>query len=645
MRFLTAILLLAAVIPSYAQTADNYSAVSTARFLDLNYGGNKDFVQEYDGRQNSGMETDLEVAGVKDNTYLDFELQGINGPSYNGYVDVNFGSSLRVRGNFKNLVHRPAFRTTALLEDGRFVEHGSMTLVNQSKRPGGLFNRTESEAQLMYYVPESRGARLIAGYWQEYEAGTTYNRYNSSVLNIGYVDRQTSELSMGVYTPLAEGAMSADLTHRRFVDSADYNGIALGTTAPRAPDLRMNLVDMRFRTGSDAVVPMTAALSARTRTNTENGYTSHAYSATLGAAYKPTKKTYVTARAYGRTVGTDENRSFIIRYGNTTKAWGVSGGPHAEIDRYNLAGDLKARYIYSDKLRFKAGYKYENNYRKNTNEYSFEGEVGDNQNGIKRFYDGVTFSTGSQNNVPAVQDTRNTASAGFEISLPLDMDLDVGYTKMTANHAVFNGTSDDSDKGEATLIMPLPARLTLVVTAGYAAEKNKRDQQNRMRSRQNSYQTALEWAGTSRFSAGANYAYEQNSTHADNYWGFNSTGMIHIPQAFSRYENNVIGLHARWELPRGFSLAGNGSYIISRGQLTDNLNVLGVANRYSAAEVRFAPTDVRIARGAVALTYLPPGHKDLSCRLGYRRDMWIDKVYFMNSGWASTVDLSASAKF
>lgn len=646
MRFLTAILILAAAVPSSAQTAANYSAVSRVRFLDLNYGGNKDFVQEYDGRQNSGMEADMEVAGVKGGTFLDFSLSGINGPSYGGYLDVNFSPSLRVKGDFSNLVHRPAYRTTGLIEDGFFVEHGSMTVVNQSKRPGGLFNRTESEAQVIYSVPGGN-ARMVGGYWQEYEAGTTYNRYYSSTVNIGYVDRQTSDVSLGVNSGLTGGAISADLTHRRFVDSADYNGVVLATTAPRAPDFKMNLTEVRFRSGADAVIPVAGALSARVRTNTENSYTSHAYTATLGANYKPTKKTYISARAYGRTVGIDENRSFIIRYGATTKAWGESGGPRAQIDRYNLAGDLKARYQFSDKLSFKAGYKYENNYRKNGTapELSNEGGYGDNKNGIMRYYDGITFSTGAHHNVPAVQDTRNTASAGFAVSLPHDMELEGGYTKMTANRAVFNGTSDDSNRVDASLVVPLPARLTFIVSAGYAAEKNKRDAQNKMKSRQNSYQTAIEWAGNSRFSAGADYAYEQNSTHADNYWGYSSTGMIHIPQAFSRYENNVVGCHARWELAGGFSLSGNGSYVISRGQLTDNQNVLGVANKLAGAEVRYAPTDMRIARGAVTLAYVLPGNKDITGRLGYSRDHWIDKVFNMNSGWASTVNMMVSAKF
>lgn len=661
MRFLTAILLLAATVPSYAQT----SVQNTVKYISVNTSGNKGVVQEYDGQQQKGgVQADLEVQALNSNTYLDMAVNGVNGNEVGGYIDLNVGANFAVKGKFMNLTHRVPYLRSGLLTNGVLSEKGYTTLSQStwtvklatftgtqanydapiaiSNSGANLeidkmdlhFERAETEAKAIFSFPGSPETTLNAGFWQEREYGTAAIRYNSSQLNIGFIDRNTQDVSLGVNTSIGEGAVSVDYTERNFKDSARQ--LVVDTTYVRGPASKMGLTDIRFRTGAGAAIPVTAALSARKRTSAVTNFTNNTYMATVAAAYKPLKKLALTAKAYGRTVTTYEDHNFISVKGGTYK-WGGTNGPGAAIDQFNLSADVKARYEYSDKLSFKAGYKYENNYRANTSTSSFDSTINytDQYN--------VLFPTHSLLNLTARQDTRHTANLGVDVSLPFDIELGAGYSKMMANRAVYNGVSDDRDQADASLVVPLPAKLTLVASVGYLAEKNKRDKIIKMSRHQNSYQTAVEWAGTPKVSAGADYTYEQNSDQADMFNGYQGTNQIHIKGSLYRYENNVIGTHAGWNFAKGLSLMGNGSYTISRGILADNLNT--VVATAATTRVIFAPRDIRIARGAVALKYLPAGYKDVTARLGYRRDQWIDKVFKQNSGWVNTVDASVSAKF
>ncbi|MEK7720965.1 MAG: hypothetical protein AAB359_01095, partial [Elusimicrobiota bacterium] len=359
MRLLTAILVLAATLPSYVQSAENYSVDTTVRLLDLDYSGNRGLVQEYDGKQYDGGEVDINFSNVRKRAYLDLVLNGINSGNEDGYFNLNLGSYLAVKGKFSILTHRQAHLRNGIINNGVTEWRPYITTLN-ADMPGMLFKRVESEARAIFSLPGNPDREITAGFWQENETGDTPDSYYSGGLKLtrGMVDRQTRDLSLGINAGISEGAFSADYTQRLFEDNSTQSATFIDM--PTASRQKMAFQDLRFHNGAGAKVPVTAALSARTRTSAYNNYTGSAYSATLAAAYKPNKKTYLTAKFYGRTTGVYENRSVVDAKG---KVWGVNRGPSTQIDRYNLSGDLKARHVYSDKLSFKAGYNYENNYR------------------------------------------------------------------------------------------------------------------------------------------------------------------------------------------------------------------------------------------------------------------------------------------
>jgi len=657
MRILTAILLLAAALPTYAQTNGEYSV----RFLNLETSGDRRYVQEYDGRHSGSLEADVEFSGLGSETYVDFGGYGLNGPNAGGYFDMNIGPRLAVKGKFSKLTHRVPVAKTGVIMNGRFVSPLGRnvdiyaTLIPQTtdytQDARVQFDRTEAEARVVYSLPNYNDSKLTAGIWQEDEIGTMPGRYSQNVDQATAIDvnRQTRDLSLGLNSGIGDGAFSAEYTQRNFSDSAKMtvsstgvDGSLIKVDKPQIPSHVMNLYDIRFRTGAGKAIPVTGALTARTRTSGHNKYTGSAYSATVGASYKPAKKLSLSARAYSRVAGIYENQSFVDDKG---KAWGTSGGPEAQINHSNLAGDLKAHYEFSDKLSFNGGYKYENNYRKNAQHYEEE------FTGQATYQDGTFISSNTQSNAVAVQDTKQTMTVGLSAMLPFDAELEAGYMKMTANHAVFESLATDQNLGEVSLNLPLPASLNLMASASYLDEKNEKSNLTDSTLHQNSYFGGLDWAGSSRFSAGIDYAYEQASYRSTGYFGAanNVTGTVQVtnllrePGMLYRYENNVYGYHARVKLDKEFSLTGRGSYTVSRGANPVNLNTF--RGTTSVTVTNLAPMDIRIASGGFTLKYAPVAYKDITASLGYRRDMYLDKVVTANSGSVNTMNVALSAKF
>lgn len=658
MRFITAILLLASALPSYAETAGEYSV----RFLNLETSGDRRYVQEYDGRHNGSLEADVEFSATGSKTFVDFGGYDLNGPNASGYFDMNIGPGVAVKGKFLKLTHRVPVAKTGVIMNGRFVSVLDRnvdiyaTLIPQStdytSSSRVLFDRTEAEARVAYSLPGKSDSKLTAGVWQEDEIGAMPGRYSQNINQAVAVDvnRQTRDVSLGLNSGIGESAFALDFTHRNFSDSAQMSvsssgvdGSLIKVDKPQIPSHVMNLYDVRFRTGAGSAVPVTGALSARTRTSGHNKYTGSAYTANIAASYEPARKVYITAKAYGRVAGIYENQSFVDDKG---KAWGVAGGPAPQINHSNLSGDLKARYEFSDKLSFTGGYKYENNYRANAQDYE---EVYTKD---ATYQDGTYISSNTQSNAVAVQDTRQTFSAGVGVMLPFDMELGVNYQKMTANRAVFESLATDQNMGEVSLNAPLPFSLNLTASASYLDEKNEKSSLTDSTLHQNSYVAGLDWTGTSRLSAGMYYAYEQASFRSTGWFGDgnNPTGsvqlvnLMRLPGMLYRYENNVYGYHARMKLNKEFSLTGRGSYTVSRGANPVNLNIFR-ATTIPVTVSNLAPTDLRLASGALVLKYAPAAYKDITARLGYRRDMYLDKVVTANSGAVNTMDLALSARF
>lgn len=665
MRILTAILMLATAIPSYAQLA-------TVRVVDLNRAGNGELVKEYEGRQRGGLEADFSYSSLNGSNYIGIEANGLNGSSENGYIDLNLGSELSIKGKFSQLTHRtPNLRTFTTINGqyvtpqrsyaattGGVVKISTETTQKLTDLTGGpvSFDRVESEAKVVYSPTNYPNQQITLGVWQEQENGRQLARYPNGAAQVmsDNLDRNTRDLSLGINTPLGSADMSLEFTQRVFED--DSSTVPAKTSKlirPEASKQLVNLYDIRFRSDSNSLVPFTGALSGRSRTNKHNGYTANAYAATLAASYKPLKKVYVSAKAYGRVTGLYENKAY-------RDDLGVLAGEE-QIGYSNLAGDLKARYEFSDKLNFRGGYKYENNYRRHARDYEeqFTKEA--------TYQDGTVISSNSQTNAVAVQDTKQTVMVGFDLLLPLDVELSADYRRMVANHATFESMPTVQDKIEASLNVPLPMHLTLMTSGSYLSEKNKKSNLTDTSMHQNSYQAAIEWAGNSKVSAGADYGYDQSSHYGTGWFGASNsttslnangtnfheypqggstnflTNLIRVPGMLYRYENNVIGIHATVVMPKGFSLTGRGTYTMSRGSIPVYIN--GPWRDFSAVPVvtNLGPSDTRITSGSLVLKYVKS--QDLTARLGYRRDQWVDKVDAVNSGWVNTVTASVSAKF
>lgn len=658
MRFITAILLLASAVSSYAQTTVDY----TIRALVVETSDNRNYVQEYDGRHHGGLEADVEISAVGRNTYADFGGYDLNGPNASEYFNMNFGPGISAKGKFLKLTHRVPVPKTGVIMNGRFVSplDNNRDLVNYlvpvATDTTGLarvsFDRTEAEAKFVFQVPSAPDAKLTFGVWQEDEIGQAPARWSQNIDQAVVVDlnRQTRDVSLGILSGIGDGAFSAEYTHRNFSDSASQTvssisvqGYLLKVDKPESPSHVMNLYDLRFRNSAGAALPIAGSLSARTRTSGHNKYTSSAYSATAGTSYKPAKNVYLSAKAYGRVVGIYENQGFRDDLG---KVWGTAGGPAPQIDHSNLAGDLKARYEFSDKLSFKAGYKYENNYRRNADDYE---EVFTK---TASYQDGTYISSNTQSQGVAVQDTKHTMTAGLDAMLPLDIELGAEYRKMVANHAVFESMPTVQDQIDFSLNVPLPAKLTLMTSGVYLSEKNKKSSLTDASMYQNSYHAGLEWAGNSWITAGVDYAYEQASYRNTGWFGAadNPTGVViivnqlRVPGMLYRYENNIYGYHATAKMSKEFSLTGQGSYTVSRGAIPVNLYTWRGAGT-NIVVTNFGPMDLRIASGGFTLKYTPMAYQDVTARLSFRRDQYLDKVVVANSGAANTASLALSAKF
>lgn len=658
MRFLTVILMLAAAMPSYA---GDYTAESTVRVRTMDHSnGELGLIQEYDGHRNkNGVEGDLQFTGSTSFGYLDLGANDLGYGEGGVYLGMNLGRYVAIKGKMTTLTHRQPFIKSTIFVNSVATNTASdlpLTTVRNNAQAPNLFSfkRVEGDLRAAFTCPTTMDRKITGSYWQEREYGDTPARYYSMSLNQAFIDRTTKEWGAGINSAIGEGAVAVGFNQRRFEDHAQLvqddqskevtpNPYPLiGNVTPKVyarihgPTQKMDLYSAMYRSGADAVVPMTVSLSERVRRSEYNGYVSNTHSGTLGAAYKPTKKSSLNARVYARTTGVYEDTTFRDDRGRYW--WGSDLEP--SIDRYNLSGDITGRYEYSQKLSFKAGVKYENNYRRHTPDASFEAGR------ASWFSDGTYFPLGYHNGTTASQDTRYTYNAGVDASLPYDAELGAGYSKMLANRAVYNGLADDEDKVDATLTVPLPHKLTFAGSVGYSAEKNKGNWHMINRHmRQKTYQAALEWAGTklpysSEISAGTDYTYERNTTRADQYYGFDKAPVdnaVHLTQAVYRNTNNTVGYHATLELPKGFSLTGQGSYTIAQGERPSILS--------PTENIRNTPTDIRIARDSVRLKYLPARYKYLSSSLGYRRDIWIDKYSAWENGWVKVVDLEVSAKF
>ncbi len=656
MRILIAILMLAAAAPGYAGTAMTYSFDPVVRALTLDKSGNQALVREYDGKQYDGAEADLKFSAAGDNGYVNMGVNALNSADEDGYFDINLGDYLAVRGKFNIMTHNHSFRPTGLDVNGVYESESARNptgMVDDTKGAEVAMKRVTSEIKASVKLPGSE-VYLLPGFWQENESGSVLARHSYSYVGhnvVQDVDRQTKELSMGIGAGIGNGAMVVDYMQRTFKDSSNYAMTPSGDYkyATRKDQNKTDLYDLRFR-GNAGKMPVTGVLMARTRTNEYNGFVNHSYTANFGGQYAVNKKLAVTANVYGRTEGTVENELFVDAY-YPNDPFATYGDPH--IDHYNLNGKLAAAYSYSDKLRFSLDYAYTNDYRRHAeNHVQWYDED-------TTYYGGLVVPANTQYQGQPVQDTQNTIKVGVDADLPYDATLGVTYTNMGGNHAVVESLPTYMQNANVALTVPLPADLVLTGSADYLKDKNTGSYLANDKTYQNTYMGDLNWTGSSRYSMGVSYAYQRAKYYSDVYLGeknhsyqgptWGVSNLLFLPGLMYSYNNNVYGYHATVQLPRGFSLTGDGFYTISRSNTPSNIQPLSLdANKNALstnAVTDYTPMDVRTASGGVTLKYMPKSSRNFYANLGFHRSQWIDKVVSTNSGWANVVNLTASAKF
>lgn len=674
-------ILLAAAAPLCALAQDNYSGEVTLRAVDLNTRGNQGQVREYENKQYDYAEGDLQLNANGKAASLDLFLEGLNSSEESGFFRLNAGKRLTLTGKLENLTHRQAFVPYVTVMNGQYVtplltytlfnsHKSTATQSNLTNDNDMLFKRTETELKAVLAGSERQDQKIMASFWQEYERGNSFGKYSgASGVPAGAlgnqvrtvdVDRRTTDLTVGIGQGVGEGAFSADFTRREYQDDSDVFVTSRAVTGMRLPiqvakpeigDTKMDLVDVRFRGTIGEKLPITGLLSSRIRDNSKNGFETRAYTANLASAYKLSSKARLNMRVYGRASSVRENPDYRVtefgttsgQYQNRTGAYLITDG----IDRYNLAGELKGRYDWSDNLGFNAGVKYANNYRRFADHYTYEFDRD------ATYEDGTFISSNTQHSGVAVHEEKTSVSAGFEAALPWDISLEGGYNGTFANKAVFEGLPTETHSVDSGFSVPLPYNLAVNGSAGYTKEKNFKASMSDARMEQTVYQGGLNWEGFKVLTVGADYSYDRTSYRSIGYFSesnnVNNNWVINLmrePNMMYRFENQVYGYHMTAKLPYGFRLRGNASYTMSKGKAPVMLDNFTIGTAYNANGVNLTdlnPSDTRITSGRIALDY---DYADwLAASVGFRQDEWYDNVITSNNGRYKAVDLSVTARF
>jgi hypothetical protein len=482
--------------------------------------------------------------------------------------------------------------------------------------------------------------------------------------NQAFVDNLTQDVTLGLGTNLGpHGAVANDATVRFFTDGAEIVSIPIATGKPadstknRLPSQHVYSDEVKLRYDLAKDLALTGVLNGRERQNQFNGYHSRSYLANLATTYRASKDLSLTARLYGRYFQIFENQNFKDVNGEF--------GEGSQIDENAFKAELSGNYKAHEKVRVKADYKVELTHRRDSGTEVFAGPA--------TYADGY-LNNGSnvQSNAAAKEDTKHTVNLGVTAELPFQAEAELAYQKMRANRSAFEGLPTDRDDASLSFVAPLPKGVTFTAGAEYLKERNRTSTLSAFKQISQILRAGLDWAVTNKVSLGADYTRDYTKYLTEGWFGIAdtttssgrtviSTGrLVHEGGMTNRQKNDTAGAHARVVLPKGFLAMGNASYTRSLGQVGltqfygNNVEVpvafQAVPNSQAwttpgAMITDLAPSDVRIWRGGLSLSYTPEKLKHLTARAAYRVDDWVDRVDSRNSGRASIYSANVSAKF
>lgn len=660
MRNLIAILILA--ITASPLMSQDFNGDMTLNTISMNHRGRAGLIQEFDGRTPEnfkGLSIDLNAAAAGAKSYLDLSVNGLGSGEGGSYLNMTV-KSLDIKASQNMLFHRqPWIRTGMLRVDGywfpdtnevptddtwnnRIATYNATT----AELDNEMFKRTESDLRVSYTDPKTGDYSLRAGLWEEKEQGDEVRKSSGKVMQT-FVDRSLKLFSMGGDARIGSGAVAYDYTVGNFNDNAAR--VVISTTSSfywqraRAPKHDMSMRSLYFRSQPVTGYNVTGSLASRTREGVNNGYKMDAYTATLAASHRFGNKLNITVKGYGRTETMEESENYNFLYSRTNNALVYRHGEDSQIDRANFTGEMLANYSLSDKMSFNLGYKLDNNFRRHPGTEMFTSS--------NTYEDGGFVQKNTQFNRIAKMDTRNIFTAGANIALPLDIELGLGVKALRANQAAFESMMTTSDEYSADVYMPVPALkgLSFLGSAMAMNGKNEKSHHTNSTDHQNNYLAGLEWDNGGKYSAGANYAFDQISNHSDVYYaGYAGWAQIYdVPGsrpertlgALYRSANDVLGFHGSAKLSNEYTLSANSSYTRSIGKAP--VRIVCTDGIISDTE----PSDIRIVSAGMNIKYSPADNKNLSASLSLRRDQWNDHRNPDNNGRNDIGSLALSTKF
>lgn len=657
MRNLITMLILA--ITASPLMSQDFSADATVNALLTGQKGNMGLVREYDGRkadlENAGS-VDMNATATGAKSYLDLSVLGLNTGEGSAYFDLTLGA-LSVKGSENTLVHRQPWIKTGMLTvnstwflnqnemptDDRWNNRVATYAATTADVMSESFKRTESSLDVAY-AGDNYGVH--AKVWEEKEQGDVASRSSARVMQT-FVDRALKQISLGFDAKFGDGALAYDYTRGEFEDNAAR--VTISTTSSfywqeaRAPKHEMDMRSLTFRVQPVKGYNVTGSLGSRNRESLDTGYKLGSYVATLAASHRFGDKVHVTVKGYGRTEQMEESESYNFLYSFTPHASVYRHGEEGHIDRANFTGELLANYSPTDKMSFNLGYKLDNNYRRHAGAEVFTAS--------QTYEDGGFEAANSQWNAIAKQNTMNIYTAGANFSLPMEVELGLGYKATRSNVAVFEALPTTSDEYSADIYMPVPMVKSLSFVGSAMAMNGENEKSNHTNSNdhQNSYLAGLEWNNGGKYTAGTSYAFDQMSSRSDAYYaGYTAWKPAYdIPGwrpertlgALYRYANDTLNFHASAKLSNEYTVTADSSYTRS----------LGKAPVYIVCAdgiiVDTEPSDIRIVSTGLNMKYNPAKNKNLSASLALRRDQWTDKLDSSNSGWVNTASVALSTKF
>lgn len=657
-RFMMAgLLAVSCVLPARSQTAPasghTYEAIAGFRLIDLDLRGHRGQVQEYDGKLYRGAHGDVSVSNQVSEGLLDFTMKDIGSTEETASMNVDHKSGFKMSGKFQNMHHRLNYMRVGEIHRGVWLPKQAINLLGVAEDQELVMRRTESEFNLGFVSPENNARFIVARLWNVEKSGVMSWSLagNPNILRtIASVDNTKTDLTLGVGTNIKEtGAMNLDIVRSEFNDNAETqvspvdggagssnNG---GVIKRQNGRQSMTGAEFRFRQDMSKDLALTGAFTGRQRDNLFTLYRFNAVVGALNAAYRVNNKLSLLAKLYLRAYQIDENLSYFPGPGRGDALESVD--TH-QYDKTTVRGEFIANYRPVEKVKLKAAYKLEITNRRDAPSQYYT---------ANRYFSDGYFVGGAWNNEVARNEVKHLVTLGAKVDLPLGIEADAQYKKLRANRPAFVNAANLSDEANASLNVPLPLHLDMLLEGGYLQEKNDVTKFTNYSQVRNTYRAGLDWSGSNAGFFGADISYEAIRYFSELYFG-SGNAALPITTATSFHEsvmnkqlNTIYGVHWKVICPKGFVILGNGSY--TRSTVTTPIHYAYQIGAIpgSGPVNDFTPSNVNIARGSVTMEYTPAKFKSLTARAGYAISDWVDKYDELNSGRSSVAQIGASMKF